>query len=126
MNNPSSALPPFWMMKLTEDWSEPKNNSKGKDDGLKIAGYRGRCFLLNNINNKIFVHLSSLFNAISCSTFSLLQISSSFCMLSISSCRENIRKKKDRSLKTLWLALNFFSLKNRPSPRPLFLVHQNV
>ena len=33
MNNPSTALPPFWMMKLTEDWGEPENDSKEEDDG---------------------------------------------------------------------------------------------
>ena len=41
MNNPSSALPPFWMIKLTEAWGEPKNDSKGEDDGLKIEQGEG-------------------------------------------------------------------------------------
>ena len=40
--NPSTALPPFWMMKLTEDWGEPKNDSKGEDDGLKIEHFLPR------------------------------------------------------------------------------------
>ena len=37
MNNPSSALSPIWTMKLTEAWGEPKNDSKGEDNGLKIG-----------------------------------------------------------------------------------------
>ena len=30
------AMPPSWMMKLTRVWGEPKNDSKGEDDGFKI------------------------------------------------------------------------------------------
>ena len=41
INNPSNALPPFWMIKLTEAWGEPKNDSKGEDDGLKIEQGEG-------------------------------------------------------------------------------------
>ena len=41
INNPSNALPPFWMIKLTEVWGEPKNDSKGEDDGLKIEQGEG-------------------------------------------------------------------------------------
>ena len=50
MNNPSSALPPFWMIKLTEAWGELKNDSKGEDDGLKIEQGEG------TIRKKIRLH----------------------------------------------------------------------
>ena len=35
MNNPSSALPPFWMMKLTEAWGEPKKLFQGRGRRVK-------------------------------------------------------------------------------------------
>ena len=44
MNFPASpiAMPLSWMIKLTDCWAEPKNDSEGEDDGYKIEKGRGR------------------------------------------------------------------------------------
>ena len=34
LNNPSNGLPRSWVMRQTEGWDEPKNDSRVEDDGL--------------------------------------------------------------------------------------------